>query len=239
VFLWPGGADDPGSTPSAASETSTPTAEPTPTETPSATPSGDMAAGTLTVSTKLIDLGSDGSSAPVQLANTGDTSVAYRVTTSTPWLTVSPAGGTVAGGGSATTVVSAKRSTLPEGRAAGAVAVSWDGGSARITVRLTQEKHPTVGRPSLGASTCGTGGRTVKVSATASDASGLDSVVMKWIGPSDSGSATMSGSGSSWSGAMGPFPVGGKVTMSVTATDKRGNSTTGPATTSNVDPCPQ
>jgi hypothetical protein len=38
---------------------------------------------------------------------------------------------------------------------------------------------------------------------------------------------------------MGPFPVGGKVTVSVTATDERGNSTTGPTTTSNVDPCPQ
>src|SRR5687768_16666889 len=46
VFLWPGGADDPDSTPSAASETSTPTAEPTATETPSPTPTGDLASGT-------------------------------------------------------------------------------------------------------------------------------------------------------------------------------------------------
>lgn len=238
ALLWPGGADEPGSTPSAASETATPT-ETTPTATPTPSPTGDLVPGTLTVSTGLIDLGSERSSAPVQLANAGETSVAYRVTTSTPWLTVSPAGGTVSGGGSAATVVSAKRSTLPEGRASGAVTVSWAGGSARITVRLTHEEPPTVGRPSPGASTCGSGGRTVKVSVTASDAAGLDSVVLKWTGPSDSGSAGMSGSGSSWSVAMGPFPIGGKVTMSVTATDTRGNSTTGPATTSNVDPCPQ
>ena len=117
--------------------------------------------------------------------------------------------------------------------------ITWDAGSAPITVRLTKGKPPTVGRPSLGASSCGSGGRTVKVSASASDASGLDSVVLKWTGPSGSGRATMSGSGSSWSGAMGPFPVGGKVTLSVTATDKRGNSATGPSTTTNVDPCPQ
>jgi len=239
VLLWPSDANDPDSTPSAASETSTPTAEPTPTETPSPTPSEDLASGTLTVSTQLIDLGSDGSSAPVRLTNTGDTSVAYRVTTSRPWLTVSPAGGSIAGGGSAITVVSAQRSKLSEGKATGAVTVTWDGGSAPVTVRLTQERPPTVGRPSLGGSTCGSSGRSVKVSAAASDPSGLDSVVLKWIGPSDSGSATMSGSGSSWSGVMGPFPVGGKVTLSVTATDKRGNSTTGASTSTTVDPCPQ
>ena len=49
----------------------------------------------------------------------------------------------------------------------------------------------------------------------------------------------MSGSGSSWSGVMGPFKVGGNVTMNVTATDTRGNSTTGPSTSATVDPCPQ
>src|SRR5687767_871169 len=100
VLLWPGDADDP--TPSAASETSTPTAEPTPTDTPSPTPSDDLASGTLTVSTQLIDLGRDGTSAPVLLTNTGDAALPYQVTTSAPWLTVSPAGGSVTGGGSAT-----------------------------------------------------------------------------------------------------------------------------------------
>jgi len=49
----------------------------------------------------------------------------------------------------------------------------------------------------------------------------------------------MSPSGSGWSGDMGPFPVGGKVTLSVTATDQQGNATTGPSVTTNVDPCPQ
>jgi hypothetical protein len=238
ALLWPGGADDPAST-TTASETSTPTAEPTPTETPSATPSGNLTAGTLSVSTTLIDLGSDGISAPVQLTNTGNTSVRFRVGTTVPWLSLSTAGGSIPGGGSATLLVSAQRSNLSEGRSTGAISIVWDGGTAPVTVRVTQERPPTVGRPILGGSTCGSGGRTVKVSVTASDASGLDSVVLTWTGPSDSGSVTMSGSGSSWSGAMGPFPVGGQVTMSVTATDTSGNSTTGPKTTSNVDPCPQ
>ena len=237
ALFWPGGADDPGTTPSA-SEQVTPTPSPTPTDTPSPTPTEEPS-GTLTLSTQLIDLGSDGTSAPVQLTNTGDTSVTYRVTTTRSWLAVSTAGGSIAGGGSAIVVVSAQRSELSEGRATGAITITWDNGSAPVTVRLTEEESPSVGRPSLGASTCGSGGRSVKVSATATDDSGLKSVVLKWIGPSDSGSATMSASGSSWSGTMGPFPVGGQVSVSVTATDERGNSTTGPTTTTSVDPCPQ
>ena len=237
AMFWPGEADDPGSAPSAASE-STSIPEPTPTDTPSSPPD-EQPAGTLTVSTQLIDLGTDGTSAPVRLTNTGDESLSYRVTTSTPWLAVSPAGGSIAGGSSSTVVVTAQRSEVPEGKAAGAVAIAWEGGSAPVTVRLTQQKSPTVGRPSLGASTCGSGGRVVKVSAPASDDSGLDSVILRWAGPSGPGRATMSPSGSTWSGVMGPFPVGGKVTLSVTAIDKQGNSTTGPSTSTSVDPCPQ
>jgi RNA polymerase sigma factor (sigma-70 family) len=238
LLLWPGGADEPGSTPSAASGTATPT-EPTPDESPSPTPSGDVASGTLTVSTTLIDLGSKGRSAPVQLTNTGDTAVTFRVGTSVPWLSLSTAGGTIPGSGSATVVVSAQRSNLAEGKSSGAISIVWDGGSAPVTVRVTQERPPIVGRPIVGGSTCGSGGRNVKVSATASDASGLEAAVLRWSGPSGSGSATMSGSGSSWSSVMGPFPVGGTVTLRVTATDRDGNATTGPTTTATVDPCPQ
>jgi len=233
VLLWPGGADD--SAPSAASETSTP--EPTPTETPTA--SDDEASGTLAVSTQLINLGSEGTSAPVLLTNTGDAPVTFRVGTSVPWLSVSTAGGSIPGGGNTTLVVAAQRSNIAEGRASGSISIVWDGGAVPVKVRLTQGQGPTVGRPSLGASSCGSGGRTVKVSAAASDDSGLASVVLRWTGPSGPGRATMSASGSSWSGAMGPFAVGGNVTLSVTATDTKGNSATGPSTTTNVDPCPQ
>jgi hypothetical protein len=42
-----------------------------------------------------------------------------------------------------------------------------------------------------------------------------------------------------WTTQIGPFPVGGAVTMRVTATDRHGNTTTGPSSTINVDPCPQ
>jgi RNA polymerase sigma factor (sigma-70 family) len=235
VLLWPGDAED--TAPSAASETSSP--EPTPTDIPTPSTPDEPVSGTLTVSTRVIDLGSDGSSAPVTLTNTGGSPVTFRVGTSVPWLSVSTAGGSIPGGGSTTVVVAAQRSNIPEGRARGSISIVWDGGTVPVTVRLTKGQAPTVGRPSVGASTCGSGGRTVKVSATASDDSGLATVVLRWTGPSGRGRATMSSSGSGWSGAMGPFPVGQKVTLSVTATDEEGNSATGPSTTTNVDPCPQ
>ena len=77
------------------------------------------------------------------------------------------------------------------------------------------------------------------VSTTASDASGVDKVVLKWTGPSGPGTSAMSRSGSGWSTTIGPFPVGGAVSLQATATDQRGNSATGPLTRTSVDPCPQ
>ena len=239
ALLWPGGSDDPTTTVASEQATST-TPPPTASPTPTSDPTDGLLAGTITVSTQVIDLGRTRSSASVRLTNTGDQTRTYPVSTSKPWLTVSPASGPLPPGGSADVQVTADRSGLPEGPAIGALSITWDGGSAPVAVRLTQtQEPPTVGRPRLGASACGFGGRTVKVSATASDESGLDSVVLQWAGPSGPGKATMTPAGSAWSGVMGPFPVGGKVTVSVTATDEQGNATTGPSTTTNVDPCPQ
>jgi hypothetical protein len=38
---------------------------------------------------------------------------------------------------------------------------------------------------------------------------------------------------------MGPFPVGGEVTLHATAIDKRGNIGSGQTLRTQVDPCPQ
>ena len=238
VMFWPGEADEPSSTPSVSEEV-TPTPEPTPTDTPSPKPSAGLLAGTLEFSTRVIDLGSKETSAPVRLTNTGDAPKTFRVSTTTPWLTFAPASGSIGPGASATVVVTAQRSKLAEGKANGAVTVTWERGSVPIAVRLTQGGPPSVGPPTVGASSCRSGVRTVKVSVAASDASGLDSVILKWTGSVGSGSSTMSGSGSSWSGVMGPFQGGGQVSLSVTATDAKGNTSTGPSTTTMIDRCLQ
>ena len=195
--------------------------------------------GTLTVSTRSINLGRTSSQATFGLINTGDLPAIYQLSSRTRWLSVAPIGGALSGGGGRDVTVVADRSEVPEGRLRGRVLVTWDGGSATVTVSLDEERPPTVGTPSVLRTTCTTSGRVVIVTASVSDESRLTSVRLSWTGPSGSGSASMAPSSSRWVAQMGPFPIGGSVTMRVTATDSRGNTTRGPSRTINVDPCPQ
>lgn len=210
--------------------TTTPT--PTPTPTPSET---TKAPGALTVSTKSIALGRSGSTSTITLTNTGGLPVDYRLTSSAAWLTASPSTGRVEAGASSRLAVRADRGDVREGSSVGTIGISWATGSAQVKVSLVEERDPKVGQPSTEANpSCDD----VAVSASVTDESRLSSVVLRWSGPSGSGSARMSGSGSRWSAEMGPFRVGGNVTMRVTATDSRGN-TASASRTVNVDPCPQ
>lgn len=261
VLLWPGADGDPAPlqatpTPSATLPTEpvspTPTTDPTtpapepsdpstptPTPTESTTPSPTLAApAALTLSTRSIELGTSGSRGTVKLGNSGDLSLDYRVASRASWLTVSPSQGTLAGGDTGTVVVRAQRAEVPEGRATGSIVVTWAGGTETIQVSLTQERAPVVGTPvARSAPSCTN--QTVTVTAPVSDESRIVSVVLTWIGPHGSGSAQMTSSGSSWSTRMGPFTLGGDITMRVTATDERGNTATGPVGTTSATPCPQ
>lgn len=242
ALFWAGNDDDASpkadvvTTPTAL-PSSTPTADakapttPTPTPTPSKT---TAAPGVLTVSTASISLGRSGSTSTFTLTNTGGLPVDYRLTSSAGWLSGSPGTGRVNAGSSMQVAVRAERGEVGEGTSSGSIGVSWDTGSAKVKVSLVEEHKPVVGRPTTGANpSCDD----VAVSARVTDESRLSSVVLRWSGPSGSGSARMSGSGSTWRAEMGPFPVGGNVTMRVTATDSRGNSATASRTV-NVNPCP-
>lgn len=228
-LLWPSGADD------APAPEPTPTLAPT--ETPSPTPTEEpLAPADLQLSATVIDLGRNATQGSVTVTNAGELPLDLTAATSDGWLTVSPAAATLEGGESAPITVRADRGRLREGAATGSVVITWEGGTVPITVRLTHEIPPTVGAPNLGASTCSPEGRTHIVTASATDTSGLRSVVLSWSGPS-SGSVSMSRSGNTWTAAMGPIPVGGSFTMKVTATDNRGNVATRSAT-AGIDPCP-
>lgn len=261
VLLWPGADGDPAPlqatpTPSATLPTEpaspTPTTDPTtpapepsdpstptPTPTASTTPSPTLAApAALTLSTRSIELGASGSRGTVKLGNSGDLALDYRVASRASWLTVSPSQGTLAGGDTGTVVVRAQRAEVPEGRATGSVVVTWAGGTETVRVSLTQERAPVVGTPvARSAPSCTN--QTVTVTAPVSDESRIVSVTLSWSGPHGSGSAQMTSSGSSWSTRMGPFTLGGDITMRVTATDARGNTATGPVGTTSATPCPQ
>jgi RNA polymerase sigma factor (sigma-70 family) len=215
----------------------TPTADakasttPTPTPTPSET---SKAPGALVVSTTSISLGRSGSTSTITLTNTGGLPVDYRLTSSAAWLSASPSTGRVEAGASSRLAVRADRGDVREGASAGTIGISWATGSAQVKVSLVEERNPKVGQPSAVASrTCTSN----PVQVSVSDESGLSSVVLRWSG-AGSGSKTMR-PGSVWTADMGQFANGGSVTMRVTATDKRGNTATGPSRTINVDPCPQ
>ena len=236
ALFWPGNDDaspkgDVVASPTAAPSTPEATAsEPTPTPSESG-----KAPGVLTVSTKSIPLGRSASSSTVTLTNSGDLPVDYSVKSSAGWLSASPASGRVAGGTSSRLTVRADRGQVREGSSAGNFSISWATGSAQVAVSLVEERGPSVGRPSAGSSSSCT---SHPVQVSVSDESGLRSVVLQWSG-SGSGSSSMSARGSVWRADMGQFANGGSVTMRVTATDKRGNTTTGPSRTIDVDPCPQ
>jgi hypothetical protein len=235
ALLWPG--DDQDAAPTAdAITTSSPTPTPSVTKPVVKAPPSTTkpAAGSITVSTTSISLGRTASSSSVTLKNPGGRPITYHLTSSAGWLFASPAAGTLKPGAAAHVALRADRGKVGEGVSTGTIGVTWASGRASVRVTLDDEHGPSVGRPTAPAHpSC-----SVPVRATVSDESGLRSVILSWSGPSGSDSVRMSRSGSHWAGEMGPITVGGKVTMRVAATDKRGNKTTGPAVRITVDPCP-
>ena len=233
ALMWPGDDDASPKADSIASASPTPSATPSPTQT-SATPSA-AAPGTITLSTVSIGLGRTATASSVTLTNSGGKSVDFTVVSGSSWLSASPQTGSLEPGKASRVAIRADRSRVGEGTSNGNITITWDGGRGSVAVSLDEERAPSVGRPTAGSNpSCN-----VPVSVSASDGSGLASVVLHWSGPNGSHSTTMSRSGSHWTATMGEFSVGGSVTMKVTARDKRGNSATGPSRTISVNPCPQ
>lgn len=217
------------------------TASATPTATPSATvsttsPTSSVvpAPPVLSVSTTTVDLGTRSTSGTVTLRNDGGSTLAWSAASRAGWLRVSAGSGALEPGSSSRLTLTADRSGLPEGRSTTTVVISGAGQSRSVTVTLTEEHPPVVGRPATGADpSC-----QVTVTASVRDESPLDSVVLFWSGPAGKGQTTMSGSGTSWSAQIGPITTGGTYTLYVVARDVRGNASTGPSRSVYVNPCP-
>jgi len=248
VLLWPDAddADAPAvagqsSTATAPSGTTAPPLSPAPASSPAPAPattspsaSQTLRPASLSVSTRSIDLGPTATSGSFGVANTGDLPTDYQVSSRTPWLGVEPIGGKLSGQGGRRIDLTVDRGALREGRTTGSVVVNWDGGSVVVRVHILQERGPTVGPPNVPpGSSC-----EVTVTVRASDESGVAAVTLGWSGPGGSSTATMSLTGSVWSATI-HVAVGGRYTFGATATDSRGNSTTGPVAAADVDPCPQ
>ncbi|WP_229054305.1 sigma-70 family RNA polymerase sigma factor [Aeromicrobium sp. Leaf350] len=236
ALVWPGGAEEGGAddpAPTAAPTSVAPAPDPTATA-PSATPTDVVvAAGGITLSTTGVDLGQGASTGSFRLINDGDAAVDVTLSENAPWLTVTrPV--RVPAGSSREVSVQVDRSGVAEGVSTADVSVRWAEGSASVRVTLEQDRPPVVGAPTAVFGACNA---PVPVSVGVDDTD-TASVRLDWSGPSGSGSTTLSRSGTTWSGSMGPFPVGGTVTFRATAVDASGSTTTGPASSIDVLPCP-
>jgi RNA polymerase sigma factor (sigma-70 family) len=81
---------------------------------------------------------------------------------------------------------------------------------------------------------------TSTITVNATDNVGVASARVTWTGPGESpgGSQTMSGGGGKYSATIGPFPVRGTVTWSVTVSDAAGNTSAPQTGTISVSDCP-
>jgi len=254
VVLWPNGddpksADQPiGATSPAAPSTvptlgtSGPSTDPsasatgTATSEPSASASATGTPGTLAVSSSTIDLGATRSVGSVVVRNTGDEPVDFLASTDDAWLQPALGTGTLAADESTQLTVTAERDALAEGRSTGVVLIQSANQNLQVTVTLTEEHPPFVGRPTAPDPSCTQ--QTVTASVQVIDESSLSRVTLTWSGPNGSGEALMTRAGSVWVARMGPFTTGGPVTFRVRATDSRGNTAISPAGSADATPCP-
>ncbi len=185
--------------------------------------------GVLTVSTRLIDLGTSSGPRTFQVSNTGGQAISYTVASSVGWLKATPPTHVLNPHASMTITIRADHSHVAEGDVTETLAVIWDRGTVPVQVKVRTEHPPVVGVPTI--TSC-------QVSVSVSDESKVASVVLTWSGPGGSGSAAMTRSGSTWTATAGPFPTAGSVTFKATATDARGNKATSRPLTTSVGPCP-
>lgn len=210
-------ATEPTTAATAPSTTATDATTATSTE-PSAPESSEptlAAPGELAVSTRVLDLGTSGTSGSVRLRNVGGSQLSFTARSRTGWLSVSQKAGTLDAGSSTPLVISADRGTLAEGTHSGQVAVTSSGRTVVVTVRLSVNRPPRVGTITKARDDC-----SVPVSAAVFDGSGVRSVRVTWSGAT-SGQASARLSGGRWRATI-PVPVGGDVRVTFTATDDGG-----------------
>jgi RNA polymerase sigma factor (sigma-70 family) len=200
----------------------------TPTTTTTAPPTTTVAPpppGNLALSTTTIDLGATATSGRVQLTNTGGTALTWSIIGDTGPFRLSATTGTLAAGATADVVASIDRSALNEGSVRrGLTVASSAAGGAPITLAAAVERGPTVTITTVNPTSirCATGG-TVFVGATVADESAIRSVEVQWSGPGAGGSSAMTLRSGTWSGRAAPELVNGTWSVTVVASDARGN----------------
>jgi hypothetical protein len=186
--------------------------------------------------------------------NIGGRDLHFSAVASDAALTVTPAAGTLAGGGSATLTVAFDRTVVAAGPFVAHIAVSSNGGSADIAVSALVAPNipkagPTIARATASQSTIYTPACAAKpsvvglqttsgVTAEVVSASPMASVTLNWQAPaSGAGSKPMTGNGSTWTGTLGPFNTAGTVQWWITAVDSSGGTAKSPQQSITVVSC--
>jgi hypothetical protein len=200
--------------------------------------------GRLDVKVHELDFGPDRTAGSVTVTNIGGRPVAWT-TSSDNALLQAPGRGTLGPGASAGLTISVSRSGLIEGDYTGVVSITGGGRGLAVTVRWTVERTPVVQvdlkPPDLDdAGTCPprSPALTTVVSAAVIDESAVASVTMVWSGPGAGGNARLAEiDPGTWTAPLGPLTGPGSWTLSLKATDARGNVGSG-STTFLVNACP-
>lgn len=181
--------------------------------------------GRLGLSLTSLDLGSTIATDTVAVSNTGGASLDWTLDSSAAGpFSVAAVVAPLAPGQTATITVGLDRSGLAEGDVNGSVVVRSGGGTQRLRLSGRVEHRPTVSivnSPSL--MNCPSSVPAL-VLAAVSDESPLAAVSLEWTGPGPSGQVAMTlVAGTEWRGNAGLPPVNGTWTLTVRASDVRGN----------------
>jgi hypothetical protein len=179
------------------------------------------------LSATAVDLGPTSTGATVSLANAGGRPIDWSISGDAAPFIVGTPGGTLAPGATVDVPIGVDRSGLGEGDLTRQLAVASSSGigSSTLTLLASVERPPDVSitdAPSFVSCPIGIG---QPVRATVADESPVASVILTWSGPGDPGSASMALRAGSWFARLVPEAVNGSWTLTVTATDTRGNTT--------------
>nr|MDQ6949298.1 hypothetical protein [Actinomycetota bacterium] len=179
---------------------------------------------------KTLDFGGTTSSASVIVGNDGPVPLDFTATASGTGLTVNPVAGTLSSGGNQTLTLTLERALPPTGPFTGTILIASPGGNAGIMVTAVIDAGPTISgenasAPLVYATTClhttPTAPRMSNIAATVTGPLPLKVVVLHWQSPviGATGTSTMAGSGTTYSGTLGPYTSAGTVDWWITAID--------------------
>ena len=224
----------------ATTSTSPPATTTAPTPETTVAPTGPL----LRLPATALAFGATSTAEALEIANDGDAPLSWTADASPDVFSVTPATGWVAPGATVRATVRLNRPAAAEGRVEGVVRVDSDGG--RRDVRLTGSvihapvvAGVTVDNPRLARPPCSVDPTVAAVSATVTDETGVDSVVLRWRDATGAAGSRelVAGRDGTYTGRLGPFTATGTVTWWIQATDPLGAIGRSPDRTATVAAC--